>query len=74
MAATVTKGYIEIDQEICKGCGLCIHFCPKGSIYITDTLNTIGYQPSAFNSSSDCTGCAICALVCPEVAIKVYRD
>jgi 2-oxoglutarate ferredoxin oxidoreductase subunit delta len=69
----VAKGYIEIDQELCKGCELCISFCPKESIYIAQNLNAAGYQPAAFNDKSNCTGCAICALVCPEVAIEVYR-
>jgi len=74
MTVTMAKGYVEIDQEFCKGCQLCISFCPKGSIYVSENLNTAGYQPVAFNGSSKCTGCAICALVCPEVAIEVFRD
>ena len=70
----MTKGHIEIDQELCKGCQLCIAFCNKGSIWPAETLNAAGYQPCAFDGGGDCTGCAICALVCPEVAIEVYRD
>ena len=68
------RGYIEIDQEFCKGCQLCISFCPKDAIYLSDKLNDSGYLPAQFNSDSGCTGCAICAVVCPEVAIEVYRD
>ena len=74
MRVTVAKGYVEIDQELCKGCQLCIFFCPKGSIYVSENLNTAGYQPAAFNGNGECIGCAICALVCPEVAIEVCRD
>ena len=70
----MVNGYIEIDQELCKGCQLCVSFCPKGSICVAQNLNTAGYQPASFSDSSNCTGCAICALVCPEVAIEVYRD
>ena len=68
-----TKGRIEIDREMCKGCELCITFCPKNLIVSSDKFNAGGYQPASFNDSIDCTGCAICALVCPEVAIEVYR-
>ncbi len=68
------KGYIEIDQELCKGCQICIALCPKKVIFSSDKLNTSGYAPAVFNDSNGCTGCAICALVCPEVAIEVYRD
>jgi 2-oxoglutarate ferredoxin oxidoreductase subunit delta len=67
------KGYIEINQAVCKGCELCVSFCPKGTICISNKLNEIGYQPAEFTDGGECTGCAICALVCPEVAIEVYR-
>ena len=68
-----TKGRVEIDRESCKGCELCIHFCPKNLIVSSDKFNASGYQTASFNDSDECTGCAICALVCPEVAIEVYR-
>ena len=68
------KGYIEIEQSLCKGCELCMSFCPKDSISLSDKLNASGYLPVCFNNNGECTGCAICALVCPEVAIEVYRD
>ena len=73
------KGYIEIDQEFCKGCKLCIEFCPKGIISLSDSLNQKGYHPAYFieenvkKEKRQCTGCSICAIVCPEVAIEVYR-
>jgi 2-oxoglutarate ferredoxin oxidoreductase subunit delta len=67
------KGVIEISQELCKGCELCISFCPKGLISSSSKLNAAGYPPAVFNDNGECTGCAVCALVCPEVAIEVYR-
>jgi 2-oxoglutarate ferredoxin oxidoreductase subunit delta len=67
------KGAIEISSELCKGCELCISFCPKGIISVSDKLNASGYLPAVYNNNGECTGCAICALVCPEVAIEVYR-
>jgi 2-oxoglutarate ferredoxin oxidoreductase subunit delta len=71
MAAT--KGSIKIYSELCKECGLCIHFCPKKAIVRSDRLNAAGYQSAAFKMDGECTGCAICAVVCAEVAIEVYR-
>jgi 2-oxoglutarate ferredoxin oxidoreductase subunit delta len=67
------KGYIEIDQQRCKGCEICISFCPKGAISLSDKLNASGFLPVRFNDGNDCTGCALCAIVCAEVAIEVYR-
>ena len=68
------KGYIEIDQVFCKGCELCVNFCPKKVISISEKLNASGYRVAAFKSDDECTGCAICAVVCPEAAIEVSRD
>jgi 2-oxoglutarate ferredoxin oxidoreductase subunit delta len=68
------KGRIKIDQTLCKGCELCITFCPKGQICISEKLNAAGYAPASFKETGECTGCATCALVCPEVAIEVYRE
>jgi 2-oxoglutarate ferredoxin oxidoreductase subunit delta len=67
------KGKIVIDQELCKGCALCIEFCPKQLIKLSDKLNAAGYQPAGSQINEDCSGCASCATVCPEVAIEVYR-
>ena len=36
------KGVINIDQERCKGCALCIEFCPKKIIYLSNRLNAKG--------------------------------
>ena len=68
-------GKIEIDQMLCKGCTLCVEFCPKGLIVTTQHLNPKGYYVVAFDETKgECTGCALCAIICPEVAIEVYRD
>jgi 2-oxoglutarate ferredoxin oxidoreductase subunit delta len=67
------KGKIVIDRELCKGCELCIAFCPQKLIVLSERLNAAGYLPAAFKESDECTGCSSCAIVCPEVAIEVYR-
>jgi 2-oxoglutarate ferredoxin oxidoreductase subunit delta len=68
------NGYIEIDQELCKGCEICMTFCPKVVISLHTKVNAAGYLPAVFTKNGGCTGCAVCSLVCPEVAIEVYRD
>lgn len=67
------KGRIEIDQEMCKGCEICVSFCPKKVIGTSGKLNASGYLPAVFNDNGECTGCATCAVVCPEAVIEVYR-
>jgi 2-oxoglutarate ferredoxin oxidoreductase subunit delta len=74
MGLNMKKGYIEIDQELCKGCEICMEFCPKKVISPSDKLNASGYLPASFTDNGECTGCATCAVVCPEVVIEVYRE
>ena len=66
-------GSIAINKERCKGCELCVHFCPKNLIYMSDEFNGKGHHPCAFKDTGECTGCTICAMMCPDVAIEVYR-
>jgi len=66
------RGTIEVAEEICKGCELCITACPQESIALSERINALGYRVVAL-ARDNCTGCVNCALVCPEGAITVYR-
>ena len=66
-------GKIIIDIEKCKGCGLCVVVCPKGSIVICEESNSKGYFHSR-SANDECTGCCKCAVVCPDAVIEVQRD
>ena len=68
------KGFAQIDRERCKGCSLCIEFCPRKAIFISSELNLKGYYAAAFDDSKGCTGCATCAVICPDVAIEVEKS
>jgi 2-oxoglutarate ferredoxin oxidoreductase subunit delta len=72
----MAQGTIRIDQERCKGCDLCVTFCPQHVIILNETLlNAKGYHPAQLNDPhNECTGCAVCAVVCPDVCITVYRE
>jgi 2-oxoglutarate ferredoxin oxidoreductase subunit delta len=67
------KGKITISMEFCKGCELCISFCPKKMIRLSSAVNSSGYATAVCQDGDGCTGCAVCATVCPEAAIEVYR-
>lgn len=68
------KGMIVINEELCKGCTLCVDVCPFHLIQITDHISSKGYYPARFaDSERKCTGCTLCAIMCPDVAIEVHR-
>jgi len=69
-----SKGRIVIDEERCKGCGLCIWACPKGLIRLADQEKLKGIRFACFDDAQACTGCTFCAIICPDVAIEVYKD
>lgn len=72
----MTKGIVVIDQDRCKGCGICAAACPQNVIEMdSEILNRIGYHPAVLvDSENGCTGCAVCAVMCPDVCITVYRE
>lgn len=64
---------IEIDEQRCKGCGLCTTACPRNLLVLLDTINLHGYTPARITSPDKCTGCTLCAEICPDVAIVVFK-
>lgn len=62
-----------IDEERCKGCGVCIDACPRDILKFSGTLNQKGYAPATCTDAAMCTACAMCAIMCPDVAIEVFR-
>ena len=71
----MAKGTVTIHEDVCKGCGLCVHACPKGVLAMSkDKLNQKGYNPAEVADAEACIGCAMCAVMCPDVAIKVERE
>ena len=68
------KAYIEIDQERCKGCGLCINACPQKVISFSEGFNMKGYHPAQPDDPEEkCIGCGFCYMTCPDTCIKVYK-
>ncbi|HOW37853.1 MAG TPA: 4Fe-4S binding protein [Candidatus Izemoplasmatales bacterium] len=66
------KGYLTFESEKCKGCGLCVAFCPVKILYLDkNTLNQQGYPIVKITDPDKCIGCASCALMCPDSIITV---
>jgi 2-oxoglutarate ferredoxin oxidoreductase subunit delta len=68
-------GTITIDPERCKGCDICVHYCPPKVLRLGQTRNTLNHRVVELFDEARCTGCEICAKVCPDLAITaVYRE
>ncbi len=67
-------GKMTVNENICKGCGVCVLACPKKIISLApDRINVKGYHPAQVEEMDKCIACAMCAMMCPDVAIKVER-
>ncbi len=65
---------MTVNENICKGCGVCVLACPKKIISLAqERINVKGYHPAQVLEMEKCIGCAMCATMCPDVAIKVER-
>jgi 2-oxoglutarate ferredoxin oxidoreductase subunit delta len=65
---------IVIEEDLCKGCGLCVDACPKDILKIDEgKRNAGGYHPVGITLQDECISCALCAEICPDVVIEVYR-
>lgn len=62
---------LNVLKERCKGCELCIEFCPRQVIHESPEFNRKGYHPVYADSDNDCLDCGLCELICPEFAISV---
>ncbi len=69
------KGMVVLDEDRCKGCGLCTSVCPAKILRLAeDRFNAKGYHPVEVVDMDRCTGCAMCAAICPDVVFTVYRQ
>jgi len=71
--ANTPRGKVLVDEDECKGCGLCVESCPPHCLLLAAELSSYGVHPARY-TGKDCTGCGICFYCCPEPgAIRVYR-
>ncbi len=70
----MAKGRIIIDIDRCKGCALCISYCPVNILELDlTTTNERGYTPLMTNDKEKCIGCGFCAIMCPDSVITVEK-
>ena len=65
---------IEILQDWCKGCDMCIKRCPVDALEKSDELNKRGVYPPRLKEENECNYCRYCELICPDFAITVIPE
>ncbi len=62
------RGDVHIRVERCKGCELCIDYCPTRALALSTAFNSAGYHYPVV-AADTCIACQACATICPEFAI-----
>ncbi len=61
------RGHVTVFADWCKGCGICIAFCPQ-EVFEAGPRGgpTVAHEER-------CTACGWCVTHCPDMAISVHR-
>jgi 2-oxoglutarate ferredoxin oxidoreductase subunit delta len=73
----VPRGEIHVVVDRCKGCALCVTYCPRNALEMSSVFNATGYHPPQARDVTLCLACGLCEVLCPEFAIfivEVTRD
>jgi len=63
----VSKKILEIEPTWCKGCGICVAFCPKNA------LELVG-ERAQLKPGNACIACGVCEMHCPDYAIFIREE
>lgn len=70
----MAKGLVTFNEDICKGCELCVVACPKKIIALDRSkINAKGFNPAHVVEMEQCIACGNCAIMCPDSVISVER-
>lgn len=60
--------HLEVNKAWCKGCRICVAFCPKNVLELGPDGKVAVARPD------DCIYCRDCELRCPDMAITVVTE
>lgn len=65
-AGEISYGKLTINPAWCKGCGICVAFCPMKVLALENDKVKV-------TDIEKCTQCGACELRCPDYAIYLGR-
>ena len=57
---------VNIRPDRCKGCGICVAFCPTKVLGLDQEMAMV-------QSPEACVDCRLCELLCPDFAISLEK-
>lgn len=67
----IPRGQVYVIPGRCKGCEICVEFCPEHVLQVSSRINGKGYHyPEVVPGKENaCVHCEFCTMICPEFAI-----
>ena len=65
---------IEVLDDWCKGCEICVKRCPVQALEISEIMNKKGVRVPRLKEVNNCHQCRLCELLCPDFAITVTKE
>jgi len=59
---------IHVNEDWCKGCAICVSFCPKQVLALNDD------GKATVVDAGQCSVCMQCEMRCPDLAISVETE
>lgn len=65
---------VFVNENACKGCGICIAMCPVKILAFSEELNEMGVNFPKVLDQKKCVKCRNCMIYCPDFAMVVTED
>ena len=65
------QGVLKFREERCKGCEICIDFCPTRALKRATQSSDGVFLPVL--EEEKCNYCGLCDLLCPDLAMTVIK-